>query len=417
MEPTVKQVYTKEVKAEKKPRNSQRTLIIILLVCLILSLGGLTYFLIKDEILQIPFVNIETEEEEEVFEDQTETKEFSISYSTDPDSTKYYLKTKLPEDAGVLGEDTTSTKIEFSNSYLKFSISHITVAETVKSYVEIDEGKLFSLFRVIDQSDHIYYTSNLRTDEDCVEVGAVAPCGSLAVELDNDNNEIVYISVEFVGDNEDFAIADDIVSNLEFVSDKTTEAEGSASETAEEIASIEEIVEEDPTADWLTYTLDNPIVSFKYPSGYSVNIVPTGDDDLIHLLISGARESFNYYFFYGEGGPGSGNTSEIKPPDSIRDIGEFLGQEVTVVGYGEVYHYYTSLTKCKTCLEFEGYSPGCPCKESENYAASTLFHIYLNWEGIGEKVSFVLIELKGSLPDNEREVYENILLSFEKNNE
>ena len=228
---------------KEKNLKLQKKLVIILLTCLILSLGGLTYFLIKDKILQIPFINTKVEEEE-VSNNKTESKEFSISYSTDPDSIKYYLKTILPEGAEILGEDTTSTKIEFSNSYLKFMISHIAVPETVKSYVDIDDGKLLSLFRVVDQSDHIYYTGNLRTDEDCVEVGAVAPCGSLAVELDNGNNETVYINVEFVGDNEDLTIADEIVANLEFVSEQRKEIEDSTGETM-----VEDTPEEDPTAD------------------------------------------------------------------------------------------------------------------------------------------------------------------------
>jgi hypothetical protein len=211
---------------------SQRKLVTILLILVLVLLGVVMYFLIKDEILDIPFINTKVEEiekqetsdvtgEEEIVNDQTETNKFSVFYSsTDPDSTEYSLKTILPDGAEILDKDTASTKIEFNNSYLKFTISHISVPETVKSYADIDDGKLASLFRVVDQSDHIYYTGNLRTDEDCVEVGAIAPCGSLAVELDNGNNETVYINVEFVGDDEDLIIADDIVANLEFVSEK-----------------------------------------------------------------------------------------------------------------------------------------------------------------------------------------------------
>ncbi|MDD3475049.1 MAG: hypothetical protein PHP08_04110 [Candidatus Dojkabacteria bacterium] len=403
MEPTVQQIDTKEVKVKKKPKNSQKTLVIILLVCLILSLGGLTYFLIKDEILQIPFVNTKIEEEEKVTEDQTEPKGFSISYSTDPDSIKYYLKTILPEGAEILGEDTTSTKIEFSNSYLKFMISHIAVPETVKSYVDIDDGKLLSLFRVVDQSDHIYYTGNLRTDEDCVEVGAVAPCGSLAVELDNGNNETVYINVEFVGDDEDLTIADEIVANLEFVNEQESESEENVSETSGE----------DATEDWLTYYLNSPSVSFKYPSGMTVTIVPTDDDQYTHLQISGARESFNYYMFYGEGGPGSGTFGEIESPESLTMIGEFLGEDVYEIKNGESYKYFSYIDKCETCLEKDGYSPSCPCTSSDNYVYNDMFTKDLKWYADGIQETYITIELKWTMSDYDKKIYENILLSFE----
>jgi hypothetical protein len=208
---------------------SNNTLVILLIIVVILLTGISTYLFfinqnckedkellqtqLTEALLDVTEDNLETEIEQEEYVNEV----LSIPTSTAEGSTEYYLSTKLPLDGQVIEESRGITKIEFNNSYLEIMVSDISVPETVMSYVDIDNGNLLSLFRVIDQSDRIFYTSNLRTVEDCVEVGAMAPCGALAVEVNDGNNNTLYFNVEFVGDESDLEIADSIVSNLEFL--------------------------------------------------------------------------------------------------------------------------------------------------------------------------------------------------------
>jgi hypothetical protein len=197
--------------------------------------------------------------------------------------------------------------------------------------------------------------------------------------------------------------------------DETEVGSGGSNDEGQLDSSVEKEEAEDvDTSNWLTYQLDNPKLTFKYPNGYTVTLVPTNDEELIHLQISGARESFNYYMFYGEGGPGSGTVGEIEPPESIRMIGKFLGGDIYEIKNGEFYKYFSYIEKCSLCLAEEGYSPGCPCTSSDNYRYNSMFQRNLEWAGVGEKETFIEIEIKGTMSDYDKNVYENILLSFQK---
>jgi hypothetical protein len=390
-----------------KPPKSQKKLVIILLGFVIILLGTVIYFLIKDEIIQIPFLETEQDTLENINEEGLiyEEKEFYIP-SKQVDTTNYYFLTNLPVNTVVDNSNDNYTEIDFNNSKLRLSIPDISIPETVKSFEDIDDGKLLTLYRVIDDSNNIYYTSNLRTTEDCVEVGASAPCGSLTVELPDNDNNIIYIQIQFIGKEEDLEIADNIVENLSFQKSIKVN-EGTTSDEVNETEDID-------TSNWVTYELDNPKLSFKYPNGHTVSLVPTNDDQFVHLQISGARESFNYYMSYGEGGPGVGTSGEIEPPESITMMGEFLGGEVYEIKNGEFYKYFSYIEKCSICLSEEGYSPGCPCTSADNYTYNSMFNRNLRWDSVGIKETFIEIEVKWTMSDYYRNIYENILLSFEE---
>lgn len=212
------------------------------------------------------------------------------------------------------------------------------------------------------------------------------------------------------------------VDDLKLMEYKATE-DGESSEESKESEDEKDLansLEEEKagvvdTSDWLIYHLDNPKLTFRYPpSGYTVTLVPTNNEEFIHLQISGAGESFNYYISYGEGGPGVGTSGEIKPPESITMIGKFLEGDIYEIKNGEFYEYFPYIEKCSICLAEEGYSPGCPCTSPDNYKYSSMFDKNLEWVSVGEKESFITIEVEGTMSDYDKDIYEKILLSFQR---
>ena len=117
MENTPKEEVVSNIKPEvgKQIPKSQKKLVTILLILVLVLLGIVTYFLIKDEILEIPFVNTEVEETEQE-ETQDVTKEDEDS--TEKESlTKFYID---DEDHYILEDNGWAVKAAYSvmNSYV-----------------------------------------------------------------------------------------------------------------------------------------------------------------------------------------------------------------------------------------------------------------------------------------------------------
>jgi hypothetical protein len=220
------------------------------------------------------------------------------------------------------------------------------------------------------------------------------------INLDHDKEEIIDEET-----NEEESVID---VELEDESEDDTDEE--QSDNTVELDETENI----DTVDWLTFQLNNPQLSFKYPDGITVREYPEEDSNYVHLAISGARESLNLYIFQAVGGPGAGTATEIEEPESIKVIGEFFNQDIIEIKNGDFYKFASYLTECEDCGDTSIYLPECICEDTDNYVMNGIFTTDLDWEEDNGGDTYIAIELKWTLTEDYREIYNNILLSFQK---
>lgn len=184
------------------------------------------------------------------------------------------------------------------------------------------------------------------------------------------------------------------------------QSEGDQSETV--------VTEENLQEEWLTYTLGNPRLTFKYPEGLAITTDYSESGELT-MQISGSKGAVSLFMYEGVAGPGVGGFPEISNPSVQKSVGLFFGHNLIRVESTDTSGYAMLVTKCKDPASCGGIpEPGCACSDINNYVMSNIYSTDLEWTNSGDSKTYIMLELKGNCTEEEKNTYDQILNTFSK---
>jgi hypothetical protein len=154
-----------------------------------------------------------------------EEKEFVVEYHPE-DNGAITFRADLPKNANIeLKNDSEGayTEISFLNSRLEFRLPHMEFDKGFKAnYQSVNNPSISGLYRVECSDENvyasegdIYYVNNLKLDGNCETPNGnfSAPCGLSSIELSAERG----VQVQFVGNDSEVEIGDEIMKTLRLV--------------------------------------------------------------------------------------------------------------------------------------------------------------------------------------------------------